>query len=292
MHAPHPAPSPTPRKHHDPLPVLRLYNTLTRTIEPVHPHTPGRITLYACGMTVYSRAHIGNLRKYLMDDLLVRTLRFAGYEVRHVSNVTDVGHLASDADVGEDKMETGARREGLSVLEIARKYETLFLEDCQRLSILRPHPLCRATEHIGDMIALIAALEEKGFTYQAGGNLYFSIDRFLAYGMLTGQPLDALRAGSRIEVDPNKRNPFDFVLWFTRSKFGNHALQWDSPWGGVIRGGTSNARRWRSGILDRTSTSIRAASTTSPCTIRTRSPNRRPFWAIDGSDTGCTPIFL
>ncbi len=210
---------------------VKLYNTLTRKIEPLRPHDPGTVTLYACGKTVYDRAHIGNLRKYVVDDVLVKTLRYAGYAVRHVTNVTDVGHLTSDADEGEDKMEKGARREGLGVLEIACRYEAMFFEDCRHLNVAAPDKICRATEHVDDMIALITRLEMGGFTYTVDGNVYFDISRFPDYGVLTGQSQESLRAGARIDIDPRKRNPLDFVLWFTQSKFSQHALQWDSPWG-------------------------------------------------------------
>ena len=210
---------------------LRLFNTLSRELEEFRPLEPGRAGVYACGPTVYNFAHIGNLRTYVSEDLLVRTLRELGYEVRHVMNVTDVGHLTGDADQGEDKMLKSAREQGQSVWQIAEFYTRAFFEDCAGLNILCPTVVCRATDHIADMIALIRRLEDRGFTYQAGGNVYFDIGRLPDYGRLTGQNLEDLKSGARVEVDAGKRNPLDFVLWFTRSKFEHQAMLWDSPWG-------------------------------------------------------------
>jgi len=187
--------------------------------------------MYACGPTVYDYAHIGNLRTYLFEDLLVRTLRYLGFQVRHVMNVTDVGHLTGESEQGEDKMLKSARERGLSVWQIAEFYSRAFFDDLARLNILQPTVVCRATEHIDDMIALIRRLEERGFTYRAGGNVYFDISRLPDYGKLAGQDRRELQAGARIEVDENKRNPLDFALWFTRSKFEHQAMLWDSPWG-------------------------------------------------------------
>jgi cysteinyl-tRNA synthetase len=210
---------------------LRLFNTLSRELEEFVPLQPGRVGVYACGPTVYNFAHIGNLRTYVSEDLLVRTLRELGYEVRHVMNVTDVGHLTGDADQGEDKMLKAAREQGQTVWQIAEFYTRAFFEDCASLNVQRPTVVCKATEHIEDMIALIRRLESRGFTYQAGGNLYFDIGRFPGYGRLSGQNLEELKAGARVEVDEGKRHPLDFVLWFTRSKFEHQAMLWDSPWG-------------------------------------------------------------
>jgi cysteinyl-tRNA synthetase len=210
---------------------LRLFNTLSRGLEEFRPLEAGRVGLYACGPTVYNFAHIGNLRTYIFEDLLVRTLRELGFEVRHVMNVTDVGHLTSDADQGEDKMLKAAREKGQSVWEIAEFYTRAFFEDCAALHILRPTVVCRATEHIQDMVALIQRLERRGFTYRAGGNVYFDIGRLPDYGKLAGQNLEELKAGARVEVDAGKRGPLDFALWFTRSKFEHQAMLWDSPWG-------------------------------------------------------------
>lgn len=208
-----------------------LYNTMSRSIELFQPIREGEVGMYCCGPTVYTYAHIGNLRTYIFEDLLRRTLEYAGLQVRHVMNITDVGHLSSDNDEGEDKMLRAAREKGRDVLEIARFYTDAFFADADALSIKRPHISCKATEHIDDMIALIRRLEEKGHTYLAGGNVYFSIDTFPRYGELARLNLDELKSGARIAVDANKRNPKDFVLWFTRSKFENQAMLWPSPWG-------------------------------------------------------------
>jgi cysteinyl-tRNA synthetase len=210
---------------------LRLFNTLSREIEDFQPLQTGQAGVYACGPTVYNYAHLGNLRTYIFEDLLMRTLRELGYQVRHVMNVTDVGHLTSDADQGEDKMLKAAREQGQTVWQIAEFYTRAFFEDCASLNVQRPTVICRATEHIEDMIALIRRLESRGFTYQAGGNVYFDISRFPGYGRLAGQNLEDLKAGARVEVDEGKRHPLDFVLWFTRSKFEHQAMLWDSPWG-------------------------------------------------------------
>jgi len=189
------------------------------------------VGFYGCGPTVYNYAHIGNLRAYVLHDILVRSLRRAGFDVNHVMNITDVGHLSDDADDGEDKMVKSAEERGKSVLEIADFYTKAFFNDTERMNITRPNVVCKATEHIGEMIALIQRIEKNGFTYFAGGNLYFDISKFPSYGELALLRLDDLKAGARIQQDENKRNAGDFVLWFTKSKFENQALVWDSPWG-------------------------------------------------------------
>jgi cysteinyl-tRNA synthetase len=180
---------------------------------------------------VYNYAHIGNLRAYVLHDLLTRTLRRKGFEVTHVMNITDIGHLSGDSDDGDDKMVKSAKERGKSVLEIAEFYARAFFQDLERLNIVKPTVICKATEHITDMIELIKRIEANGFTYSAGGNLYFDITKFPHYGELARLKLDDLKAGARTEVDAQKRNPQDFVLWFTKSKFENQALVWDSPWG-------------------------------------------------------------
>jgi cysteinyl-tRNA synthetase len=180
---------------------------------------------------VYQYAHIGNLRTYIFEDLLVRALRFLGYKVKHVMNITDVGHLTDDADQGEDKMLKGAREQRKSVWEIAEFYTQAFFRDLEALNIIKPDIACRATDHIRDMIDLILRIEKAGFTYQAGGNVYFDAGKTSNFGKLTGQVREDLKAGARIAVDPNKKNPHDFVLWFTRSKFEHQTMLWDSPWG-------------------------------------------------------------
>lgn len=208
-----------------------VYNTLSRTKEEVLPIEEGRIRMYTCGPTVYNYAHIGNLRTYIFEDVLKKSMEYIGLEVKHVMNITDVGHLESDSDTGEDKMALGASREKKTVWEIARFYEEAFLKDCDLLNVEAPTITCRATEHIEDMIKFIQILEDRGFTYIANGNVYFSIDKYPNYAKLANLSMDELEAGSRIEIDQFKKNPLDFVLWFTNSKFSNQIMQWESPWG-------------------------------------------------------------
>ena len=210
---------------------VSLYNTMSRTVEEFKPITEGYVGMYGCGPTVYNYAHIGNLRTYIFEDTLKRVLVHAGYKVKHVMNITDVGHLTGDGDDGEDKMEKSARESGKSVWDIAKFYTDAFFRDYDSLNIIRPDVVCPATQHIPQMIALIRRLEEGGHTYIAGGNVYFSIDTFPEYGRLARLNLDDLKSGARIDIDSNKRNPKDFVLWFTNSKFGEQAMMWDSPWG-------------------------------------------------------------
>ena len=204
---------------------------MSRSVEEFVPIVPGKVSMYCCGPTVYNYAHIGNLRTYIFEDLLHRTLRRAGYDLCHVMNITDVGHLTGDGDDGEDKLGKRSRETGKSVWEIADFYTKAFFADEKDLNIIRPDIVCKATDHIQDMIDLIKRLEDRGHTYTAGGNVYFSIDTIDDYGKLARLNLDDLRSGARIEVDSNKRNPKDFVLWFTNSKFKDQAMIWDSPWG-------------------------------------------------------------
>lgn len=210
---------------------IYLYNTLTRNKDEFKPLNPNEVTMYCCGPTVYNYAHIGNLRTYIFEDLLANTLRLAGYNVKHVMNVTDVGHLTSDGDEGEDKMKIAAEREKKSVLDIARMYEGAFFRHTGELGLKRPNIVCRATEHINDMIEFVKVLEDKGYAYISNGNVYFDTAKFPRYGCLSGQSREDLKHGARTEQDLNKKNPSDFVLWFTSSKFENQILQWDSPWG-------------------------------------------------------------
>ena len=210
---------------------MKLYNTLTRQLEEFKPITEGKVGMYCCGPTVYSYAHIGNLRTYLNEDFLHRTLVRAGYDVHHVMNITDVGHLTSDEDTGEDKMLKAAEQEKMDVLALARKYEDYFFDEEKDLNIIRPRTVCRATEHVKDMIEFVKKLEEKGLAYVSGGNVYFDTVKFGHYGELSWKDISGLQHGARVEEDTNKRNPTDFVLWFTSSKFENQILQWDSPWG-------------------------------------------------------------
>ncbi len=211
--------------------AISLYNTMSRSIEEFKPISNEEVTMYCCGPTVYNYAHIGNLRTYVFEDTLKRTLLHGGFRVKHVMNITDVGHLTGDGDDGEDKMEKSARETGRTVWDIAEFYTRAFFNDFDSLHNIRPDVTCKATAHVQDMIALIKRLEEGGHTYVAGGNVYFSIDTFPEYGKLARLDLSELKSGARIDVDSNKRNPKDFVLWFTNSKFGDQAMMWDSPWG-------------------------------------------------------------
>jgi len=211
--------------------AFTFFNTLGRQRQTFVPIQKGKIGFYGCGPTVYNYAHIGNLRAYVLHDTLVRSLRRSGYEVNHVMNITDVGHLTGDNDEGDDKMLKSAEERGKSVLEIADFYTQAFFNDTERMHITRPSVICKATDHIPEMIALIERIEKNGFTYFAGGNLYFDISRFPSYGELALLRMEELLAGARTGTDENKRNPHDFVLWFTKGKFENQALVWDSPWG-------------------------------------------------------------
>jgi len=211
--------------------MIKLYNTLTRKKEEFVPIKEGHVGMYSCGPTVYGYAHVGNFRCYLFVDILKRTFLFNDYKVKHVMNITDVGHLTSDADTGEDKMLVGARKEGKTPIEIARFYEDAFFKDVHKLNILKPDVVCRATEHIKEMVKLVQQLEQSNMTYIANGNVYYDISKFKPYGKLALLKLDDLKAGARVNVDEHKRNPHDFVLWFTRSKFVDHDMQWASPWG-------------------------------------------------------------
>lgn len=211
--------------------MLELFNTLSRKVEPFKSIEEGLVKLYACGPTVYNFAHIGNLRTYIFEDLLRRTLEYAGFHVNHVMNITDVGHLQSDADEGDDKMALAAKKEAKSPWEIAKFYEEAFFKDLGKLHIKSPTKICRATEHIKEMQDFVLELEKKGFTYNVDGNVYFRIDKFPHYTALSRRNLDELQEGARVEVDTRKENPLDFVLWFSNSKFPNQIMKWPSPWG-------------------------------------------------------------
>ncbi len=210
---------------------ILLTNTMSRKKEVFKPLREGEVGIYTCGLTVYNFAHIGNLRAYVFADTLKRMFLFNGYKVNHVMNITDVGHLTGDEDEGEDKMEAGARREGKTVWEIVDFYTKAFFNDLKRLRIIFPTVTCRATRHVDDMIDMIRKIESNGYTYVAGGNVYFDTSKLSDYGKLARLKLDEDNTRSRVESDPYKRNPFDFVLWFTRYKYDSHAMQWDSPWG-------------------------------------------------------------
>ena len=212
---------------------MKLYNSLSHEKEEFVPHTPGKVSMYTCGPTVYNFAHIGNLRTYIMEDVLDRYLRYSGYEVKRVMNITDVGHLTGDSDEGEDKMLSGAKREHKSVMEIAKFYTDAFFSDCKRLNIRRPDVVEPATACIGQFIKVIKKLIETGYAYEAGGNVYFDTSKMEQYYVFHNFEEEELRDGVRegVEKDENKRNKADFVLWFTKSKFDNQELKWNSPWG-------------------------------------------------------------
>ncbi len=212
---------------------MQLYNSLTHKKEEFYTNEPGKVKIYTCGPTVYHFAHIGNLRTYIMEDVLVRYLGFLGYDVLRVMNITDVGHLSSDADTGEDKMLKGAKREHKTVMEIADFYTKAFFSDADKLNIKRPDVTQPATGCITEFIDMISALLEKGYAYQAGGNVYFDTSKLDKYYVFGEHDAEDLEVGVRdgVEADGNKRNKADFVLWFTKSKFEDQELKWDSPWG-------------------------------------------------------------
>ena len=210
---------------------VRLYNTLSRAKETFQSIRPNEVGLYTCGPTVYNYAHIGNLRTYLFEDILKRTLTYNGYTVKHVMNITDVGHLTGDRDMGEDKLEKGARREGKSAWDIAAAYTQAFQNDLQRLNIQAPSIWCKATDTIPEQIALIRILEEKGFTYRTSDGIYYDTARFPKYTQLSHQNLDALQEGARVEKNPEKRNATDFALWKFSPEGVQRQMEWDSPWG-------------------------------------------------------------
>ena len=210
-----------------------LYNSLSHKREEFVPHEPGKVSIYTCGPTVYHYAHIGNLRTYIMEDVLEKYLRYAGYDVTRVMNITDVGHLTSDADEGEDKMLKGAKREHKTVMEIAQYYTDAFFADCKKLNIKTPDIVQPATGCIKEFIDLVQGLLDKGYAYEAGGNIYFDtakLDKYYVFNDFSQEDLaEGVREG--VEKDENKRNKADFVLWFTKSKFDDQELKWESPWG-------------------------------------------------------------
>ncbi len=212
---------------------MKLFNTLTRNVEEFIPNVEGKVNMYTCGPTVYHFAHIGNLRSYIMEDVLEKTLRYSGYDVKRVMNITDVGHLSDDADSGEDKMLKGAKREHKTVMEIAKFYTDAFFADCAKLNIKTPDVVEPATNCIDNFIEMVQALLDKGYAYQAGENIYFDTSKLKEYYVFGNQSEEELMVGVRDDVteDENKKNKNDFVLWFTKSKFEDQALKWDSPWG-------------------------------------------------------------
>jgi cysteinyl-tRNA synthetase len=214
---------------------IHFFNTLTRKKEKFVPIEKGKVGMYCCGPTVYMYAHIGNFRTYIFEDILRRVLEFNGFEVKHVMNITDVGHLTSDADFGEDKMEVEAKRERKTVWEIAEFYTKTFLEEAEKLNILRPTTICKATDHVSDMIELIQKLEKKGYTYVIDSGVYFDTSKLKDYGKLTGMSFErlnqSLKAGARVEFNPQKKNITDFGLWLFSPKDKKRQMEWDSPWG-------------------------------------------------------------
>ena len=213
---------------------FRFYNSLTRKVDEFIPNEEGKVSMYTCGPTVYHYAHIGNIRTYIMQDVLIKALEYVGYDVKRVMNITDVGHLSSDADTGEDKMLAGAKREHKSVMEIARFYTDAFFKDFDAVGNKKPDVIEPATNCIPEFIHMIEVLLEKGYAYQAGGNIYFDTSKLDDYYVFSSAiEKEALQIGVRddVEEDSNKRNKTDFVLWFTKSKFEDQALKWESPWG-------------------------------------------------------------
>ena len=212
---------------------MKLYNTLTRKIEEFVPYEEGKVKLYTCGPTVYHYAHIGNIRNYIGHDVLDKTLRYLGYDVKRAMNITDVGHLTSDSDSGEDKMEVARKREHKSAMEIAKFYTDAFFDDFKLVNCRMPEVVSPATDNIDEYIRIITTLLDKEYAYLSGGNVYFDTTKLDDYYVLTNHQDDNLVVGARegVEEDSNKRNQADFVLWFTTSKFENHELLWDSPWG-------------------------------------------------------------
>ena len=212
---------------------MKIYNTLTKKVEEIIPNTPGQIKMYTCGPTVYHYAHIGNLRTYISEDVLEKSLKYLGYEVTRCMNITDVGHNVGDGDSGEDKMLVASKRENKSVYDIAKYYTEVFKKDCERLNIRWPNIVSPATENIDEYVKIIKKLLEKGYAYISNGNIYYDTSKFENYYELSGRNKEDLMVAVRddIKEDTSKKNPFDFVLWFTNSKFGNQEMQWDSPWG-------------------------------------------------------------
>ncbi|MBP9719276.1 MAG: cysteine--tRNA ligase [Candidatus Levybacteria bacterium] len=211
--------------------MLQIYNTLTRKIEDFKPQNATRVTMYSCGPTVYDYQHIGHMRRYIGDDLLVRILALDGYTVDHVMNLTDVGHLVSDDDAGEDKMEKGAKKFGMSVWDTASKFTQQFFDSTDSLNIIRPNKVLKATDCIKEQIALIETLEQKGFTYKIADGIYFDSSKLSDYGKLTGQKAEELKAGARVEMVEGKKSRTDFALWKLSPVDEKRQMEWESPWG-------------------------------------------------------------
>jgi cysteinyl-tRNA synthetase len=216
---------------------LRLYNTLTRSKQRFEPLEPGQAGIYSCGPTVYYRQHLGNMRAYLFADLLRRSLEAFGYRVRHVINITDVGHLTDDADFGDDKMEKAARDQGLSAWDVAEKWTRIFQEDLEKLNVEPPHVWCKATDHIDEQIEMVRTLEQKGYTYRTTDGVYFDVTKDPHYGELSRLDLEAQRSGERIDRADEKHHPADFALWkFSPTDGPRRQMQWESPWGAGFPG--------------------------------------------------------
>ncbi|MFA6393366.1 MAG: cysteine--tRNA ligase [Patescibacteria group bacterium] len=211
--------------------MLNLYNTLTRKKEKFKPIKRGSVRMYACGPTVYNYAHLGNLRTYIFEDILKRVLLYNGFKVKHVMNITDVGHLTGDRDMGEDKIEAGAKREGKSAWEIADFYTRAFKADIKKLNILDPGILCKATDHINEQIKMISVLEKKGYAYKISDGIYFDTQKFSSYTKLSRKNLSSLKEGARVEKNSEKRNATDFALWKFSPAGVKRQMEWDSPWG-------------------------------------------------------------
>ena len=209
--------------------MIKFYNTLTKSLQDFKPIKSGEVGIYSCGPTVYWNQHIGHMYAYVQWDTLIRFLKFAGFKTKWVMNITDVGHLTSDEDTGEDKLEKGAKREGLTVWQIAEKYTKQFEESLKLLNINQPDVLAKATDHIQDQIELIKKIEKNGFTYKTKTGLVFNTSKFPDYQNFAKLNLDKQKSGARVEVDPEKKNPWDFLLWVTNQP--QHIMQWDSPWG-------------------------------------------------------------
>jgi len=210
---------------------MRLYNTLTKKIEVFKPLKDKKVGLYTCGPTVYDYDHLGHAWNYTMADLLRRTLEYLGYKVTHVMNITDVGHLTSDADTGQDKMEKSAKEHKKTAFEIAEYFTNIYLSNRKKMNMLEPTVICKATEHIKEMIKLIERIYEKGAAYIIDDGVYFDVSKYPKYGQLSGNTLEKLKAGARIEVNPQKKHPADFALWKFTPKGVKRQMEWDSPWG-------------------------------------------------------------
>ncbi len=208
---------------------IYFYNTLTKQKDLFKPIEEGKVKIYSCGPTVYKDATIGNMRTNLLNDTLRRVLKYNGYELKHVMNITDVGHLVSDGDEGEDKMLKSAREEHKSPLEIAEHYTKLFFRDLERLNIETPEVVCKATDHIKEMLEMVQKIMKNGYAYETSTAIYFDVSKLDKYGILSGINLNAQKAGARVDIDPEKRNPYDFALWIKAP--ANHLMKWDSPWG-------------------------------------------------------------